>query len=403
MKKLQDYIDQIAKCSHCNFCQAFCPVFLEEKIESVLPRNRIQVIQTCMINKTLPLGPRAQEIIDLCLLCTNCSQGCSSKVPVDEIVVAAREEIKAHKSSRAGVKNLVMGKMLKQRGLFAYMSKAGALAQKMGIAAKDMPPLASKTFDQFYAGTIKAQGPARGRVAYFVGCGTNFMFPDTGVATVKVLTRNGIEVIIPDGQVCCGIPSMAEGDLAAVRQMLQTNVSIFSKLEVDAIITDCTSCGMMLKEKYSKMLPEDDPLQATITQLAGRVWEVTDYLNHLGPSEIPGTLDSSFTYHVPCHRSWSPTVRHAPRNLLQQIPGAEYIELEQPERCCGAAGTFYMDHRKLSDGIRSHRVRDIEASGASLVVTQCPVCRFYIKAGLNNKNLEVIHPMIMLARAYGIE
>jgi glycolate oxidase iron-sulfur subunit len=109
-----------------------------------------------------------------------------------------------------------------------------------------MPPLASKSFDKLYSGTIKAGGQTRKRVAYFVGCGTNFMFPDTGVATVKVLTRNGIEVIIPEGQVCCGIPSMAEGDIKSVREMVKTNVKIFSGLEVDAIVTDCTSCGMIV-------------------------------------------------------------------------------------------------------------------------------------------------------------
>jgi len=283
------------------------------------------------------------------------------------------------------------------------MGKAGALAQKVGIATRDMPPLASKTFDKFYSGTVKAQGQTRSRVAYFVGCGTNFMFPDTGVATVKVLTRNGIEVVIPDGQVCCGIPSMAEGDIKSAREMVQTNVKIFSGLEVDAIVTDCTSCGMMFKEKFSKMLPADDPVQEKITAMASRVWEVTDYLNSLGLAEIPGGIDTTFTYHVPCHRAWSPTVRQAPRQILRQIPGAEFKELEYPERCCGASGTFYLEHRELSEGIRSRRLEDIEENGASLVVTQCPVCRFYISAGLKNKEQEVIHPMIMLARAYGMD
>jgi len=403
MKKVQEYSDQIAKCSHCSYCQASCPVFLEDKVESVLPRNRIQVIQCSIIDKSMPLSPRALEIIDRCLLCTNCTQGCSSQVPIDEIVVAARAAINEQKGGLSSVKNLVMGKMLKQRGLTGLMGKAGALAQKVGIATKDMPPLASKTFDKLYSGTVKAEGATRGRIAYFVGCGTNFMFPDTGVAVVKVLTRNGMEVIIPDGQVCCGIPSMSEGDVKSAREMVQTNVRIFSKLDVDAIVTDCTSCGMMFKEKFSKMLPTDDPLQEKINDMASRVWETTDYLNSVGLTDLPGRLNQSFTYHVPCHRAWSPTVRHAPRQILTQIPGTEFKELENAERCCGAAGAFYMEHRELSEGIRSHRVEDIEQSGADLVVTQCPVCRFYIGAGLNNKRQEVIHPMVMLARAYGIE
>jgi len=403
MKKVAEYADQIAKCSHCSYCQASCPVFLEDMVESVLPRNRIEVISRSIIDRSMPLSPRALEIIDRCLLCTNCSQMCSSQVPIDEIVVAARAAINEQKGGLSGVKNLVMGKMLKQRGLTAWVGKAGAMAQKVGIAAKDMPPLAAKSFDKFYSGTIKAEGEPRGRVAYFVGCGTNFMFPDTGVATVKVLTRNGIEVIIPEGQVCCGIPSMAEGDLKSAREMVRANVAIFSELAVDAIITDCTSCGMMFKEKFSKMLKTDDPLQERIGALAPRVWEATDYLNSVEITDTPGPLNRSFTYHVPCHRAWSPTVRHAPRQLLTQIPGAEFRELDNPERCCGAAGAFYLEHQELSAGIRSHRAADITENGADLVVTQCPVCRFYIGSALKEAGTEVIHPMIMLARAYGID
>ncbi|MGE5397506.1 MAG: (Fe-S)-binding protein [Chitinophagales bacterium] len=402
MKKVQEYNDQIAKCSYCSYCQAICPVFLEDKVESVLPRNRIQVIQCSLIDKSMPLTSRALEIIDRCLLCTNCTQGCSSQVPIDEIVVAARAALNEQKGSLSGMKNAVIGKMLKQRGLTGLIGKAGSIAQKVGIAVKDMPPLAGKTFDKLCTGTIQAEGQVRGRVAYFVGCGTNFMFPDTGMAVVNVLTRNGIEVVIPEGQVCCGIPSMAEGDIKSASEMVKTNVRIFSGLEVDAIVTDCTSCGMMFKEKFARMLPEDDPLQEDITHMTSRVWEVTDYLNNIGLYTGPDKMECTFTYHVPCHRAWSPTVRHAPRQLLQQIPGAQYVELDYPERCCGAAGSFYMDHREISEAIRSRRVKDIEDSKADLVVTQCPVCRFYIKAGLKNKNTEVIHPVIMLARAYGI-
>ena len=403
MKKIDEYAEQISRCSHCSYCQASCPVFMEDIVESVLPRNRIEVIFRSVIDKSMPLSPRALEIIDRCLLCTNCTQGCSSQVPIDDIVISARAAINEQKGGLSGVKNMVMGKMLRQRGLTALMGKAGAMVQKVGIATEDMPPLAAKTFDKFYSGTVKAEGETRARVGYFVGCGTNFMYPDTGVATVNVLSRNGIEVIIPEGQVCCGIPSIAEGDLKSAREMVETNVRIFSDLEVDAIVTDCTSCGMMFKEKFTKVLESDDPLQEKVTSMTPRVWEVTDFLNHLGLRETPGPMDSSFTYHVPCHRAWSPTVRHAPRQILTQIPGAEFRELENPERCCGAAGAFYMAHRELSEGIRAGRVQDIKDNGADLVVTQCPVCRFYIGSALKEQDTEIVHPMIMLARAYGIE
>jgi len=396
MLKLENYQEIINKCSHCSYCQATCPVYLEDLLESHVARNRLNLINQVLILRTMPVSQRFREILDRCLLCTNCTQTCSSKVPVDEIIIAARAEV--GKGTLGGLKGFVMSKMLKQRGLTGLMSKAGSLAQKIGVA-REMPQLASKSFDQIYSGTIPAQGEQRGRVAYFVGCGTNFLYPDTGVAVVEVLTRNGWEVVIPDGQVCCGIPVIAEGDLAAAREMVTANLKVFDLDSVEAVITDCTSCGMMMKEKFSKLLYADDPLQEKAQALAGKIFEVTDFLQQKGLSETPPALDKTFTYHVPCHRGWSPTVADAPRNLLGSLPGAELRELEEPERCCGAAGTFFMQQRELSESIRSHRLEQIEASQADTVITQCPVCRFYLSAGLTSQ--QVTHPVILLAQAYG--
>lgn len=396
MMKLENYQDIINKCSHCGYCQATCPVYLEDLLESQVARNRLNLINQVLILKTMPSSQRFKEILDRCLLCTNCTQTCSSKVPVAEIIIAARAE--AGKSTLGGLKSFVVSKMLQQRGLTGLMGKAGSLVQKMGVAAREMPQLASKPFNKIHSGTIPAQGEQRGRVAYFVGCGTNFLFPDTGVATVQVLTRNGWEVVIPAGQVCCGIPAIAEGDLAAARDMVVTNLNLFDLENVDAVITDCTSCGMMIKEKFSKMLEAEDPLQEKAQAWADKIYEITDFLQQQGLTNTPTALNACFTYHVPCHRGWSPTVVDAPRELLGNLPGAELRELPDPEKCCGAAGTFFMEHRDLSESIRSHRVEQIEASEVQTVITQCPVCRFYLSAGL--KHQQVTHPVIMLAQAY---
>lgn len=397
MLKLENYRDVINKCSHCGYCQATCPVYLEDLLESHVARNRLNLINQVLILENMPPSQRFKEILDRCLLCTNCTQTCSSKVPVDEIIIAARAE--TGKGVLGGLKGFVMSKMLQQRGLTGLMSKAGSLMQKMGVAGREMPQLASQSFDQMYSGTIPAKGEPRGKVAYFVGCGTNFLYPDTGTAVVDVLTRNGWEVVIPDGQVCCGIPAIAEGDLAAARDMVTANLKLFDPGNLEAVITDCTSCGMMIKEKFSKLLEPDDPLQEKAQALAGKIFEITDFLQQKGLSAPPVTLNKTFTYHVPCHRGWSPTVVDAPRQLLGSLPGAELRELEDPERCCGAAGTFFMQHRELSESIRSHRLEQIEASQADTVITQCPVCRFYLSAGL--KSQQVTHPVILLSQAYG--
>ncbi|NLF46262.1 MAG: (Fe-S)-binding protein [Syntrophomonadaceae bacterium] len=397
MYKLEEYESIIEKCSHCSYCQSTCPSYLSQMSESHVAKNRLLLIKETVMHDRMPYSKKAQELLDTCLLCTNCTQTCSSKVPIVDIIIAAR--IKTQEKS-GGIKQTVMSKMLAQRGLTGVLTKAGSLAQKMGIATKEVPPLAAKSFDKMYSGTYTPSGEVKKRVAYFVGCGTNFFFPDTGEATVKVLNHNGMEVVIPPGQVCCGIPTLSEGDLEGTRSMLETNMKILADLDVDAIITDCTSCGMMFKEKAAKCLPEGDPLQEKIAAVAGKMWEVTEYLQTEGLAETPGQLDIQWSYHVPCHRGWSPTVKDAPRKLLAQIPNARLNEFGNPEQCCGGAGTYYMEHREEAEKIRDMRLQDINQTESDAILTQCPVCRFYI--GFKVKDREVTHPIKILARSYGL-
>lgn len=399
MLRLEYYRELADKCSSCGYCQAVCPVFREDLLETHLPRARVKLIRESLIEKTYPVTPRLREIIDRCLLCTSCTNNCPTGIPADEIITAARIELAGQAGLGAAAKRAVMKNILGQRGLAGLLTRAGSIAQKLNLGPKDVPQLASRPFDSRIRGKVEAKGEKRATVAYFVGCGTNFIFPETGEDTVKVLTRNGVEVLIPQGQVCCGIPSLAEGDLSAVQEAVRTNVELFSGLDVDAVVTDCTSCGMMFKVKAAKTLPANDPLQEKIAALAAKTFEVTEYLDRIGLAEVPEALNTSFTYHVPCHRGWSPTVVEAPRRVLSQVAGLEAREMEEPGACCGAAGTFYLQHPDLSNSIRSHKIEDIQATGAETVITQCPVCRFYLAARLDNK--KVLHPVNLLAQAYG--
>ncbi|MGE5372279.1 MAG: (Fe-S)-binding protein [Solirubrobacterales bacterium] len=400
MLRLEDYADLIQKCSACGYCQAACPVFKEEVVETLLPRARVRLIREVFLDETHPVTPRVKEILDLCLLCTNCTQNCSSSVPCDEVMTAARIRHWEKESGLGGAaKKFVFKNILNQRGAAGLLTRAAHLAQKLNLGPKDVPVMAAKPFDSMVKGTIAAIGERRARAAYFVGCGTNYMFPDTGEAVVRALTANGVEVVIPDGQVCCGIPALAEGDIETARESVRTNIDRLAAVQADAVVTDCTSCGMMFGLKAAKLFEADDPIQVKIAEVAGKLKEATDYLDALGLSREPGPISIRYTYHVPCHRGWSSTVENAPRHLLGMIPGLEAVEMEDPKACCGAAGTFYLEHKNLSERIRSHKLEDIQSTGAEMVVTQCPVCRFYLQARL--EGMSVVHPMALVARVLG--
>ncbi|MFH1090330.1 MAG: (Fe-S)-binding protein [Pseudomonadota bacterium] len=398
--KIKDYQELIEKCSYCNFCQATCPVYLEDLRESHLARARVNLIQAALCEKTLPVSRRFKEILGRCLLCTSCTLTCPGGLPIDEIVAAARNEVYRGKRLNP-IKRYLMHKIMSQRGVSGVVGKAQSLLQAMGWNLQEIPRPADRPLADRYPDRIAPEGEVRARVAYFVGCATNALYPDTGEAVLGVLKLNGIEVILPQGLVCCGVPSLAEGDLDTVLEMARTNIPLLAGQEVDAIITDCTSCGLMFRKKILKVLPQDDPLRPQAEAVAEKVWEVTDYLTHIGLTAKPDPLAEKFTYHLPCHRGWTPTLDEAPRSLLGQVPEAELVEMENPGTCCGAGGGFFLENRELSQSIRSHKLEEIAGTGVKVVLTQCPACRGYLSAALSDGR--VIHPISLLAQAYRLE
>ena len=394
---LNSYAELMDKCSHCGFCEATCPVFLSDLFESHVARSRMLLIQESMVKENLPVSARIHEIINRCLLCSNCNQTCPANIPVDEIVIAARYQL--YKGKRMNLaKRLLLKQVMEKRGVKGLLKKAEALAKTMIISPKEIPAIPKNSFDSLFKGKYAPKGVVRAKAAYFVGCATNTIYPDTGEAVMKVLEQNGIEVTIPEHIVCCGIPSLVEGDLKTAREMMEINIKAMADLEVDVILTDCTSCGLTLKQKLLKVIPADDPLYKKAVTVATKIREVTDYLNEIGLTDPPQELPVSYTYHVPCHGNWTPMLNDAPRELLSQIPESNLVEMDEPEKCCGAGGAFFIDFRELSESIRDPKIKDITETKTDIVVTQCPSCRSYLNSALTDKT--VMHPMMMLAKAY---
>ena len=397
---LEYYRGLVEKCSHCALCEAVCPVYLEDMLETHVARARVDIIYQTLYKKSMPVTPRVREIIDRCLLCTSCTQDCGGAVPVHEIIITARAALYDSRKQDP-LRGYFTRTMMEKRGIKGFPALMLAAAQKLHVAPQGFPRVSLRTFDSLYHGSYLPGGEKRAKVAYFTGCATNTMDVETGISVMKVLAHNGIEVVIPDKLVCCGIPALGEGDIENARRMVRSNIAILAELDVDAIVVDCTSCGMMLRSEAAKLLPADDPLQAKAVALSAKVFEVTDYLNTVGLAVEPGPLAESYTYHVPCHRGWTPTLSDAPLQLLSRIPGLKYSAMEEPGKCCGAGGAFFMQYSDLSRGIRRRKLADINGTSADVVISQCPGCRSYLSAGLG-KGWKTVHPVTLLRRAYGL-
>lgn len=400
MKNLNDYKDVLDKCSHCSFCQATCPVYQESLLETYVAKSRANLIKEVLLEQSMPVTERMKEIVNRCLLCTNCQQTCPASIPIPEIVISARYQLYSGKKSGVA-QRFVMKRMMKNRGVKGVWKWASQIGQKTGIAPQELPDLSRKNFEKLYPKTKYApQGKVRAKVAYYVGCSTSSIYSDTGDAVMKVLRHNGVEVNLPRGLVCCGIPALGEGDIDTAREMMLQNIELLSSLEMDAIVTDCTSCGLTFKKKVLSVLGPDDPAYEKAKFVADKIYEVTDYLNHIGLSRKPATKDWKYTYHVPCHRDWSPGLVDAPRKLLKDASLVNLNELDDPQKCCGGGGSFFIEYKEVAKNIRSPKLKDIRENVADTVLTQCPLCRIYLDDGLKGEK-KVMHPIFFLAQAYG--
>ncbi|HBV87594.1 MAG TPA: hypothetical protein DEF42_13310 [Desulfosporosinus sp.] len=405
MYRLKDYAKEINRCIQCNFCLEHCPVYIEDGLESSVARGRLNLIQALLLEKTLILSDRAGVLLNRCLLCTNCTQGCPSGIPVDDIVITARVELQKNYGLGRG-KSFLLRQVVNRSNTTNIATKALSLARRLNMVPEEFPEVVSPSFEQRVPSIVKPEGEIRGKVGYFIGCATNYLYPEIGDAVIKVLTALGYEVVIPANQHCCGIPALAHGELGAAQEAVRWNADLFSKLDVDAVITDCTSCGYMLKVKAAKTLENNDPCQSKVASVAEKVVEITEFvtregLGHnfkliLGKSKDLERMD--VTYHVPCHRAWSPNLIQAPRKLISMLPAVSLAEMNEPQRCCGAGGSFFVDHKDLAESILDRKLKNIQSTGAEAVMTQCPACRYYLRGGLEKK-MPVFHPLELLAKA----
>jgi glycolate oxidase iron-sulfur subunit len=404
--------DFLNQCSKCGGCQAVCPLYGETQAEPYVARGKIFLIKNYLEGK-VELSPKMKEIMSLCLLCKACVENCPNKVPVDQLVLAARREI-AKERGISFVKKNVFQHLLQNNGRLSLAARMGFLYQHSGVqglvrksgllklispdlAKKEglLPGMARHPFRQQASKLVACSRP-RIRVAYYTGCLTNYVYPGTGLAVLDVLGRNGAEVVIPE-QWCCGIPALASGDEASAVALAHRNIEVFQKAGVDAIVTDCASCGNMLHD-YADLIGTSE---ARI--FADKVLDFSQLLDDAidfrpGTREVPVVA----TYHDPCHLRRGQGVHTAPRKLIRAVPGLEFREMNEADWCCGAAGSFNLTYYDLSTRIGKRKAENIRKTGAGLVVTGCPSCIMQIDhvLRLEQSPVRVMHLAELLSMTY---
>jgi glycolate oxidase iron-sulfur subunit len=248
---------------------------------------------------------------------------------------------------------------------------------------------------------LPAEGPRRARVALLTGCAADAFYPQTTVATARVLQKNGCDVWIPRGQVCCGALHLHAGLVPEAQRYAGTNAQAFAGQELDAIINNAGGCGPVLKE-YGHLL-HDTPQAELAAKFAGKVRDIHEFLIELGPAKPTHPLPIKATYHDACGLSHGQKIRSQPRQLLEMIPGLELVPLAESELCCGAAGSYNLTQPEMSQTLGERKAHNILATGARAAFAGNVGCLLQISRYLRKARPDfwVAHPVDALWASYG--
>lgn len=411
--------DLISRCVHCGLCLPTCPTFAELGVEMDSPRGRIRLMKSVWDGRIDVTSDGFDEHMYKCLDCRACETACPSGVEFGKLMEGARSQVEAarHRSLPERILRwIVFHQLITRPGRLAAFARLGYLTKRLGgrwllrrIGFRRLAELLSLVPDAApTAGTLperfEPEGTLRGRVALFTGCVMRSAFAATNAATARVLARNGIEVLVPATQTCCGALHAHAGERADARALAKRNIADLESLPVDAFIVNAAGCGANLKE-YGWLLKDDPDWAARAHAFSGRVRDASEYLAGVGIAAIPGPVAMRVAYDDPCHLLHGQKIKEQPRALLTAIPGLTLVPLGEADWCCGSAGTYNVTQPDLAARLGHRKAEHVIRSGADLVVTANPGCQMQIAAALNEagSRIAVVHLMDLLDRAYAGE
>lgn len=405
MDILERIYEALYQCNKCGFCQATCTTYRNLWDEKYTARGRIRLI-LAVADGDLERTAEYEEAINTCLTCHQCAVTCPSGVRGDELVLAARQDLFDKKGlpfiKRIPLQRVLPSRSARNAAFGAFRIFKGLLPSSFkGVDIKGMP-VAAKSFTSSTVEVHKPVGEAKARVAYFVGCMTDHTLPGVAEAVVKVLTANGVEVIVPKAQNCCGLPMYTYGDLGTALKLAKENMDVIEKYQIDAIITACGSCGGMLV-KYGELF-EDKPEAERAKAFSDKTYDIAEFLIdkiELDTEKL-GNLPIKITYHDSCHLARGMNVVKQPRELMKKIPGVELVEMKEADQCCGAAGLFQGLYPEISTKITGNKISNAKATGAKFVTVDCPACLHRIQGGINQNKTgqKTAHIVEVLAASY---
>jgi len=360
------YSKKLRSCIECFSCLSACPV-IKEAEEYAGPYFM------CYISK-FALDPRDKgnraktgfdEGLYYCTTCGKCKEICPKEIsPVGGAIEKLREI-----ACREGIGPLPPHKEVKE-----LIASTGRSVEPMG-----------KGFIKAVTRGSKKENP---NVAFFTGCLVDYRHPEIGFALLKVLEDHGIDVIVPEDQLCCGSPLIRTGQTDIVETLATKNKEVFKGY--DTIITVCAGCGATLKNDYPRY------------GVKLNVVDISEFLADNLNTEVMKPLNMRVTYHDPCHLARSQGITKEPREILDKLKGLEFVEMREADQCCGAGGGVRSGKPEIAEALGKKKAKMIKELSVDAVVTICPFCQNNIIASLKEEGIEipVLNILQLLEMAY---
>ena len=418
---MQELDDQLRICMRCGMCQAVCPLYAETGLEPDVARGKLALLEG-LVHQLFKDPKGVYDRLNKCLLCGSCAANCPSGVNVMEIFIKARAILTGF-MGLSPAKKIILRGVLSQPKIFDKMVEWGSKFQKiftrpasdpMGTScARFVSPLlrnrhvkrlAPVPFHRMIPSLNTDPGRSGIKVAIYVGCLIDKIFPGIARDVIDVLTHHGVGIFMPEGQGCCGIPAISSGDTKTFNRLVRHNLEIFDSEKFDFLVTSCATCTSTIKEIWPMMADKDSGyVKSRVEKIAQKTMDINQFLvskvglehvrfdDHMDPVTV--------TYHDPCHLKKTLGVFAEPRTLIKANMGYRLKEMPESDRCCGFGGSFNLQYYELSANIGKLKLDNIKASGCQVVATGCPACmlQFFDMLSKSGDNILVKHPVEIYA------
>ncbi|MBW1981397.1 MAG: LUD domain-containing protein [Deltaproteobacteria bacterium] len=394
------------RCVRCGACANVCPIY---RLVGGHNYGHVYIGAIGLVFTLFFHGrDNARVLLGNCLNCQACKEICAAGIDLPRLITEAKRFTLEDQGKP--VANRLLATVLGNRKLFHFLLRQASLLQKPLTEAgylrhlplffsrehrfRRLPALASTPLRDSWSRLATPPAEPRLKVALFGGCLVDFVYPEQGRALVRLLAAYDVQLDYPPDQTCCGLPAMMLGEKATARHVARQNIAALNSDAYDYILTICASCGSHLKRQMPLLLSEDRDVAAAARSCAAKVIDFSSFMVRvleIDREKFPGRK-RKVAYHAPCHLCRGLRVVQEPRQLLHKA-GLQYVASEDEDMCCGFAGSYSIDFPEISAEILQRKLTHLQASGAEMVVTDCPGCVLQLRGGLQvrNSNMKVRH------------